>query len=95
MSKKKPNIRKKKREIIVSLLFFLSRKQKLAIDHWLRGRKEYKEVRAADFVIISPPKSGRTWLRMMLSRFFQVRYGLPENELLGYDNYHQQNPAIP
>lgn len=90
-----PKIRKKNREILVSLLFFLSRKQKLAVDHWLRGRKEYKEVKAADFVIVSPPKCGRTWLRMMLSRFFQIRYGLPEDELLGYDNYHRLNAIIP
>jgi hypothetical protein len=90
-----PKIRKKNREILVSLLFFLSRKQKLAVDHWLRGRKEYKEVAAADFVIVSPPKCGRTWLRMMLSRFFQMRYGLPEDELLGYDNYHRLNAIIP
>ena len=95
MPEKKPKIRKKNREILVSLLFFLSRNQKHAVDHWLRGRKEYKEISEADYVIISPPKCGRTWLRMMLSRFFQVRYGLPENELLGYDNYHQQNSAIP
>ena len=91
----KPKIRKKNREIIVSLLFFLSRKQKLALDHWLRGRKEYKEVMKADYVIVSPPKCGRTWMRMMLSRFFQIRYGLPEGELLGYDNYHKMNSAIP
>jgi hypothetical protein len=95
MPRKKPKIRKKNREILVSLLFFLSRKQKRAVDHWLRGRKEYKEIREADYVIVSPPKCGRTWLRMMLSRFFQMRYGLPEGELLGYDNYHQKNPAIP
>jgi len=90
-----PKIRKKNREIIVSLLFFLSRKQKLAVDHWLRGRKEYREVKAADYVIVSPPKCGRTWMRMMLSRFFQMRYGLPEDELLGYDNYHKLNSAVP
>jgi hypothetical protein len=90
-----PKIRKKNREILVSLLFFLSRKQKLAVDHWLRGRKEYREVREADFVIVSPPKCGRTWLRMMLSRFFQLRHGLPEDDLLGYDNYHRLNAAIP
>jgi hypothetical protein len=95
MPEKMPKIRKKNREILVSLLFFLPRKQKLAVDHWLRGRKEYKEVKTADYVIVSPPKCGRTWLRMMLSRFFQIRYGLPEGELLGYDNYHNMNPAIP
>jgi hypothetical protein len=88
-------IRKKNREIFVSLLFFLSRRQKLALDHWLRGRKEYREICAADYVIVSPPKCGRTWVRTMLSRFFQHRYRLPGNELLGFDNYHRMNPAIP
>jgi hypothetical protein len=91
----KTKVRRKRREILVSLLFFLSRRRKLAVDRWLRGRKEYREVRAADYVIVSPPKCGRTWLRMMLSRFFQNRYGLPEGDLLGYDNYHRLNPAIP
>lgn len=88
-------VRRKRREILVSLLFFLNRRRKLAVDRWLRGRKEYREVREADFVIVSPPKCGRTWLRMMLSRFFQTRYGLPGDTLLGYDNYHRLNPAIP
>ena len=95
MPDKMPKIRKKNREILVSLLFFLSRKQKLAVDHWLRGRKEFREIKTADFVIVSPPKCGRTWLRMMLSRFFQVRYGLAGDELLGYDNYHKMNSDIP
>lgn len=95
MPGKKIKLRRKKREILVSLLFFLNREQKLAVDRWLRGRKEFREIKKADFVIISPPKSGRTWLRTMLSRFFQHRYDLPENELLGYDNYHRMNPAIP
>jgi hypothetical protein len=91
----KIKIRRKRREILVSLLFFLNRRQKLAVDRWLRGRKEYREVREADFVIVSPPKCGRTWMRMMLSRFFQTRYALPDGELLGYDNYHRMNSAIP
>lgn len=88
-------IRKKKRERLVSMLFFLPNSKKLAVDHWLRGRKEYREILKADYVIVSPPKCGRTWLRMMLSRFFQTRYGLPESELLGYDNYHRLNPSVP
>jgi len=95
MPDKTPRVRRKRREVLVSLLFFLNRKQKIAVDRWLRGRKEYREVREADFVIVSPPKCGRTWLRMMLSRFFQVRYNLPADQLLGYDNYHRLRPEIP
>jgi hypothetical protein len=95
MSEKRPKIRVKLRERLISHLFFLSRNQKRAFDHWMRGRKEYLEIRKADYVIVSPPKCGRTWLRAMLSRFFQIRYGLPGDELLGFANYHRKNPAVP
>lgn len=87
--------RKKRRERIVSLFSFLPIEKQRAIDHWLRGRKQFKEIREADYVFVSAPKSGRTWLRVMLSGFFQSGYGIPEGELLGYDNLHHMNPRIP
>lgn len=87
--------RKKKRERLVALFGFLPFRYRLALDHWLRGRKEFREIRKADVVIISPPKSGRTWVRVLLSRFFQKKHGLPEDQLLGFDNYHRQCPAVP
>ncbi len=91
----KPSYRKKKRERIVSLFSFLSIEKQAAIDHWLRGRKQYREIRKADFVFVSPPKAGRTWLRVTLSGFFHTRFGVPENELLGFDNLHGINPGVP
>lgn len=91
----KPKYRKKKRERIVSLFSFLPLEKQAAIDHWLRGRKQYREIKNADFVFISPPKAGRTWLRVTLSGFFQARFGIPEGELLGFDNFHRVNPEVP
>ena len=87
--------RKKRRERIVSLFSFLPIDKQRAVDHWLRGRKQAREIRDADFVFISAPKSGRTWLRVMLSGFFQSHHGIPAGEILGYDNFHRINPAIP
>lgn len=95
MAQKIKRLRKKRREVLVSLLFFLPFRHRLALDHWLRGRKEVNEIRNADFVIVSPPKCGRTWVRVMLSRFFQVKYGLPGDQLLGFDNYHRACSAVP
>ncbi len=86
---------KKQRERLVSLLSFLPIDRQRAIDHWLRGRKEFKEIRHADFVVVSAPKCGRTWLRVLLSGYFQSHHTLPEGEILGYDNFNQMNPAIP
>lgn len=50
---------------------------------------------AADAVVVSFPKSGRTWVRAMLSRLCQIEWGLPETALLEFDNLHRSNPAIP
>jgi hypothetical protein len=60
-----------------------------------RGRQEYRSLAAADAAFVSYGKSGRTWLRLMLSRFFQQRFGLREGEFLEFDNLHRQNPSIP
>jgi hypothetical protein len=87
--------RKKKRERLVSLFFFLPVAKQAALDHWLRGRKQYREIKQADFVIVSPPKCGRTWLRVTLSGFFQARFGIPQGETLGFDNFHRLNPEVP
>ncbi|TCO76268.1 sulfotransferase domain-containing protein [Chromatocurvus halotolerans] len=61
----------------------------------LRGREQLARLREADIVVVSFGKSGRTWLRVMLSHLFRIQHGLPENALLGFDNFHNMNPAVP
>jgi len=77
------------------LLFFLSEDRKRNIERWLRGKEEHRRLEGADFVIVSYPKSGRTWLRVMLSRYFQLRYGIPDHTMLGYDNFHDVDARVP
>jgi hypothetical protein len=62
---------------------------------YIRGRAEWRQLSKADCVIVSFGKSGRTWLRFLLSRYYQLRYGLPADALLHYDNLHRRNPAVP
>lgn len=88
-------LKKVTRFLILGLLFWLPKEKKIRVDRWLRGREEFRKLKLADAVIVSFGKSGRTWLRVMLSRFFQVRYGLAERHLIGFDNLHKKNPAIP
>jgi hypothetical protein len=38
-----------------------------------RGKEEWRKLKLADLVVVSYGKSGRTWLRVLLSRFFQLR----------------------
>jgi hypothetical protein len=88
-------IKKLTRFLVLGLLFWLPKERRIRIDRWLRGREEFRKLRLADAVIVSFGKSGRTWLRVMLSRFYQVKHGLGERHLIGFDNLHRKNPAIP
>ncbi len=83
------------RVAILTPLFFLPKDRKIALERRLRGREQFSKLQRADVVIVSFGKSGRTWVRVMLSRFYQVRYGLSDKHLIGFDNLHWRNRAIP
>jgi len=61
----------------------------------IRAYFKFGVARDGDVIVLSRAKSGRTWLRAMISRLYQKRHGLPENELLEFDNYHRAVPEIP
>jgi hypothetical protein len=44
--------------------------------------RERRELAPAKVAIVSFPKSGRTWLRMLIGRALCARYGLPEAQVL-------------
>jgi len=88
-------IKKITREIVLLLMFAFPEEKKIAVERWLRGREEFRKLKTADCVVVSFGKSGRTWLRVMLSRFYQLKHGLSEKNLMGFDNLHRKNPEIP
>jgi hypothetical protein len=63
--------------------------------HGWRSRKELGRAAKCDTIVLSRAKSGRTWLRAMISRMYQRHYSLEENQLLEFDNFHRQNREIP
>jgi len=67
----------------------------LAAERKLRGVEQFDKLQRADIVVVSFGKSGRTWLRVMISHLFRLMYGLPENAVLGFDNFHNINKAVP
>jgi len=73
---------------------FMAAEKQIGLERWLRGREQCQKLAAADAVIVSFGKSGRTWLRVLVSRFYQLEHGLPE-WLIGFDNFHYLNRAIP
>lgn len=61
----------------------------------LRGAEQHATLRRCDIAVVSFGKSGRTWLRVMLSQVFRLRHGLPEGLVLGFDNFHNLDAQIP
>ncbi|MAG30032.1 MAG: sulfotransferase [Deltaproteobacteria bacterium] len=87
--------KKLSREVALALVFFLPEARRIRIERWLRGREETRRLNHADVAVVSFGKSGRTWLRVMISRYYQLVHGIPERVLLGFDNYHRRDPSIP
>ena len=88
-------LKKASREVVLALLFWLPEARRIRLERWLRGRDETSRLQRADVVVVSFGKSGRTWLRVMISRYYQIMFSIPERVLLGFGNYHRLNPEIP
>jgi hypothetical protein len=56
---------------------------------------ELAKAERASLIIIGHPKSGNTWLKVMLSRIYQVRYGLPADRLINTDELALRHPEVP
>jgi hypothetical protein len=67
----------------------------VGLERYIRGRADWRRLRGADAAIVSFGKSGRTWVRVLLSRYYQVKCGLPLHSMLIYDNLHRLDPAVP
>ncbi|MGD2055266.1 MAG: sulfotransferase domain-containing protein [Gammaproteobacteria bacterium] len=87
--------KKTSRKLLRAALFYAPEERKTVAERRLRGREQMQRLRQADIVIVSFGKSGRTWLRVMLSRLYQVKHGLAQRYLIGFDNFHSMNRAIP
>ncbi|MCS6876894.1 MAG: sulfotransferase domain-containing protein [Geminicoccaceae bacterium] len=60
-----------------------------------RAFKRRLKFARGDVIVVSHAKSGRTWLATMISQVYHQRYGLPENELVQFDNFHRRDPRVP
>src|SRR3982751_2197551 len=55
-----------------------------AAPRWKRDLRDAAWLADADAVVISFPKSGRTFVRAMLARLFQLKFGIDERKLLDF-----------
>jgi Sulfotransferase domain len=88
-------VKRVNRSLISVASLFLPEQKGRELERLRRGKEEYRRLQLADYVFVSFGKSGRTWLRVMLSRYYQLAYGLPERSILRFDNYANANSAVP
>jgi len=89
-------IKKLKRFVVVKAAFFLPQEQRLQLERVHRGKEQFDKLGRADYTIASYGNSGRTWFRVMLSRYFVEKYDLGDNPgLLNFDNFHRRDPRVP
>jgi len=81
--------------LVRAISVFLPEEKKHAMERWRRGREEFWKYSHCQYVFVSYGKSGRTWVRVMVSRYFQLVHDLPDNIIMGFDNYSRLNSRIP
>jgi hypothetical protein len=81
--------------MVRSVSVFLPEARAHDLERWRRGREDYWKFRRCDYVFASYGKSGRTWVRVMISRYFQLAHDVPEGIILGFDNFHRVDSTVP
>src|SRR3954451_12386626 len=62
---------------------------------WKRDLRDAAWLADADTVVISFPKSGRTFVRAMLARLFQLKFGVDERKLLDFPSLRRAGRGVP
>lgn len=73
----------------------LPARARVALRRRYLAKLELAKAHRANFLIIGHPKSGNTWLKVMISRLYQQRYDLPESKLINTDEFARKIPEIP
>ena len=89
------DIRTTLRHFISKASVVLPRARGISIERKFRGYEDAKKLQRCDGVVISYGKSGRTWLRALLWRYFTRKHGHASDTITAFDEFHITNLAIP
>ena len=84
-----------KKATILASTAVLPRSWRVSARERLLARHELAKARRAQLIIIGHPKSGNTWLKVMISRLYQVRHGLPARPVINSDELAVRHSGIP
>jgi hypothetical protein len=84
-----------RKALIIGPTAILPRRLRVAArKRWL-GNLEVAIARRSQLIIIAHPKSGNTWLKVMLTRLYSLRHGIAAEDFSKYPSLADRNPAIP
>lgn len=84
-----------KKALVLGLSEPLPSTWRLALRRDRLAKLEVEKALHTGLLIIGHPKSGNTWLRVLLSRLYQFRHGLPAHLVVTSDELNRRVPAIP
>lgn len=84
-----------KKALVLGASEFLPQRLRLAARRDWLARLELEKAERTGLLIIGHPKSGNTWLRVLLSRLYQHRHGLPAHLVVTSDELNRRVAAIP
>lgn len=64
-------------------------------ERWFRGYEEKMKLDASDGVVASFGKSGRTWVRVLLWRYFAKKNGYASDSISGFDEFRNRHANVP
>ncbi|MEN8763485.1 MAG: sulfotransferase domain-containing protein [Thiogranum sp.] len=84
-----------KKAMIIGPTALLPKPLRVPVRKHLLGGLEVDIARRSQLLIIAHPKSGNTWLKVMLTRLYGIRHGIAPEDFAKYPALADRNPAIP
>ncbi len=84
-----------RKAIIIGPTAILPKPLRVSLRKRLLGRLEVDIAQRSQLLIIAHPKSGNTWLKVMLTRLYGVRHGIAAEDFASYPALADRNTAIP
>jgi Sulfotransferase domain len=79
----------------VRLFPFLPKDRRKELERRFRGKRELRFLRKVDCVCVSYGKSGRTWIRLMLIHYYQLKYRMRLNPHMRWLTLRAKSPGMP
>lgn len=84
-----------RKALIIGPTAILPRPVRVAVRKRRLGKLEVDIARRSQLIIIAHPKSGNTWLKVMLTRLYGNRHGIAAEDFSRYPALADRNPAMP